>query len=244
MPLPFTTTPIQLLHEGTGFYQSHISLWGVGGILAVLVVYIIITVIVLIGTLLFGRRWQCSTICLFNGFAAEIFNKATPLIGKRKKLRDNKKKMFMTLRWIFFVIAVFFTIWWILFLFGIKVPGDFSYISQIEIYKYLIFDLLMMMFFWIAFLGRGYCYYCPLGTFLSSISKIAGQKIKTDNSQCIQCGKCDEVCMMNIDIKDMAKNKVPVVDLSCVGCGHCIDECPTKTLSYYTKFIDKLSRRT
>ncbi|MDZ7837343.1 MAG: hypothetical protein U5N58_05000 [Actinomycetota bacterium] len=56
-------------------------------------------------------------------------------------------------------------------------------ISKIEVYKYLGAELLMMMFFWVAFIARGYCYYCPLGTVLALLAKISGQKIKTDNSK-------------------------------------------------------------
>ncbi|MDZ7837344.1 MAG: 4Fe-4S binding protein [Actinomycetota bacterium] len=36
----------------------------------------------------------------------------------------------------------------------------------------------------------------------------------------------------------MAKTGKAVRNLRCVGCGHCIDSCPTKTLSYSTRFLD------
>jgi polyferredoxin len=101
----------------------------------------------------------------------------------------------------------------------------------------------MAMFFWIVFTGRGYCYYCPLGTVLGLISKIAGQKITTNNSKCIQCGKCSETCPMSIDIKSAAFYGKDVVDIRCVGCGHCVDACPTKTLSYTTKVLSILKKR-
>ncbi|MBE6067196.1 MAG: hypothetical protein E7211_05755 [Clostridium lundense] len=68
------------------------------------------------------------------------------------------------------------------------------------------------MFFWVAFIGRGYCYYCPLGTVLGIIGKAAGQKITTDNAKCAQCSKCNSAC-------------------------------PTKTLSYSTKYLDRKQRK-
>ncbi|MFL0267376.1 hypothetical protein [Candidatus Clostridium radicumherbarum] len=68
MPLPWTTTPIQLLFSKAPFYMSRFSIWGADGISAALIFYLCYSIIVLAGTLLFGRRWQCSTICLFNGF--------------------------------------------------------------------------------------------------------------------------------------------------------------------------------
>ena len=240
LPLPWSTTPLQLMYNKTAFYESHIGVWGLGGIAAILIVFLIISIVVFVGTVIFGRRWQCSTICLFNGFASEVFSPVTPLLGKSKKLSASKLKVLTFFKWLFFALGLLFTIWWILFLSGVDVPGNFKVMEQIELYKYLCADLLVMMFFWVVFTGRGYCYYCPLGTFLSLISRLAGQKISTDKSECIKCGKCNKACPMAIDIKTKAQDKKDVKELRCVGCGHCIDACPTKTLSYETKIIKRL----
>jgi len=237
MPLPWTTTPLQFLYPESSLYLSQYPIWGAAGISAALIFYICASIVVVVGTLLFGRRWQCSTLCLFNGFASEVFAPAFPLIGKKKKMTKGALKAFTVLRWAFLSLSLFFTIWWILFLLGVKVFGKFQLISQVETYKYLSAELLMMMFFWVAFMGRGYCYYCPLGTVLSLMSKLVGQKIITNQSECIQCNRCNITCPMSIDIKSMAQIGKAVTDLRCVGCGHCVDNCPTKTLGYSTKFL-------
>ncbi len=238
MPLPWTTTPLQLLNSQSAFYQSRLPLWGVNGISAAIVFYICISIIVVLGTLLFGRRWQCSTLCLFNGFASEVFAPAIPLVGKEKKMSLKTQKTFYILRWVFLAMALFFTLWWVFFLSGHPLAGDAHVISKIENYKYLSAELLTAMFFWVAFIGRGYCYYCPLGTVLGLLGKLAGQKVTTDNTNCIQCGQCNKTCPMSINIKSKAQNGESVTDLRCVGCGHCVDACPTMTLSYSTKFLD------
>ena len=238
MPLPWTTTPLQLLYPDSSIYVSRYPVWGVAGISAALIFYVCVSVIIVGGTLLFGRQWQCSTLCLFNGFASEVFAPIFPLIGKVKKMTKGALKAFIVLRWAFLSLSLFFTIWWILYLSGVGVSGNFQIISQIENYKYLSAELLMMMFFWVAFIGRGYCYYCPLGTVLSLLSKLAGQKIITDKSECIKCNRCNIACPMTIDIKSMAQIGQVVTDSRCVGCGHCVDSCPTKTLGYSTKFLD------
>ena len=238
MPLPWTTTPIQFLYPKSSIYLSRFPVWGTAGITAALVFYLCVTIIVLVGTLLMGRRWQCSTLCLFNGFASEIFAPAFPLLGKAKKASRGTLKLFQIFRWVFLILALFFSLWWLFFLSGIPVFGNFRIISQLETIKYLSAELLLAMFFWIAWIGRGYCYYCPLGTVLALLSRWAGQKIITNRSRCIQCKRCDEVCPMTIDISSMAKQGVPVNDLRCVGCGHCIDACPAQTLGYSTYFLD------
>lgn len=237
MPLPWTTTPLQMLYSNSLFYISRFSVWGVAGMSAALIFYVCVCIVVIVGTLMFGRRWQCSTLCLFNGFASEVFAPAIPLIGKNKNVKPLGIKVFSIIRWLFLLIALFFTVWWILFLSGTPVFGNYQIISKAENYKYLSAELLMAMFFWVAFIGRGYCYYCPLGTVLSLLGRVAGQQISTDNTNCIQCGKCNVACPMTIDIKSSAKTGDAVKNLRCVGCGHCVDVCPTKTLSYSTKFL-------
>ncbi|MEA4825014.1 MAG: 4Fe-4S dicluster domain-containing protein [Clostridium sp.] len=242
MPLPWTTTPLQLLSSQSSFYASRFQVWGAAGITAALIFYVCISVIVILGTLLFGRRWQCSTLCLFNGFAAEVFGPAIPLVGKEKEVNKRKLKIFSVLRWAFLAIAIFFTLWWVLFLSGVPLGGSLQVIGKIENYKYLTTELLMAIFFWIAFIGRGYCHYCPLGTLLGFLGKAAGQKITTNNTKCIQCNECNKACPMSIDIKGKAKDGKEVSELRCVGCGHCVDTCPTRTLAYSTKFIDRISK--
>ncbi len=101
----------------------------------------------------------------------------------------------------------------------------------------------MAMFFWIAFIGRGYCYYCPLGTVLSGLARLGGQRIDTTLTKCIGCGKCTKICPMSIDVKGAAEAKVPLKSYRCVGCGRCIDVCPTKTLCYTTDFLNYVSRK-
>ncbi|HPD89076.1 MAG TPA: 4Fe-4S dicluster domain-containing protein [Oscillospiraceae bacterium] len=243
MPLPWTTTPLQLLVEDSSFYASRFPLWGATGITASLIFYLLYSCIVLIGTVFFGRRWQCSTICLFNGFASEVFAPAFPLIGKKKRVQPKTLRILTIIKWIFFSLALFFTVYWVLLLFGVPVFGDYNLISKLEIYKYLCAELLMMMSFWIVFIGRGYCYYCPLGTLLGLIGKLVGQKIITNHTKCISCNQCNLACPMTIDIKSKALNGQPVTSLRCVGCGHCVDACTTETLSYTTIFLNRLSKK-
>lgn len=243
MPIPWGTVPLQLFDSNSTFYLSSLSLWGLTGITTALIFYICISAIIFLGTLLFGRRWQCSTLCLFNGFAAEVFSPVFPLVGTHKKAKTTTLEVFSIVRWLFLAIALFFTFYWVFLLLGLPVAGNPNVISKLEGYKYLITELLMTMFFWIVFIGRGYCFYCPLGTMLGFLGKVAGQKIITDNTECLQCNQCNSVCPMSIDIMRMAQNGQAVTALRCVGCGHCVDACSSNTLSYRTKFLDMIARK-
>ena len=242
MPLPWTTTPLQLLSKQSGFFVSRFPIWGAAGVSAALVFYVLFSTVVFFGTIVLGRRWQCSTLCLFNGFAAEVFAPVFPLIGKKKWVRPGSVRILMVIKYFMLAVALFFTTYWVLLVLGVPVAGDAARIGQLENYKYLSAELLMMMFFWMVFTGRGYCFYCPLGTVVGFISKLAGQKITTNRTKCIQCNQCNLICPMAIDIKSMAEKGEPVTSIRCVGCGHCVDVCPTETLAYTTAFLSATHR--
>jgi polyferredoxin len=241
MPLPWTTIPLQLMDPTTAFYLKYLPIFGLTGISMALLFYLFVTIVVLVGTLLLGRRWQCATLCLFNGFASEVFDPVMPLLGARKKVKARGLKWFAILRWLFLAIALGFTTYWVLYLLGLPLSNG-EIVSKIETYKYLSAELLMAMFFWVAFSGRGYCYYCPLGTVVGLLGKLVGQQITTNQSNCIQCGRCNAACPMSIDLKTSAATGRPVAELRCVGCGHCVDSCPTETLAYSTRFLELLKK--
>jgi polyferredoxin len=145
-------------------------------------------------------------------------------------------------RWGLLSVALCFTLVWAGALAGITPASAREAFGKVETYVYLSGELLMAMFFWVAFLGRGYCYYCPLGTVLSGIARLSDQRIDTLRTRCVSCGRCTESCPMTIDVKACAVQGLPVRHSRCVGCGRCVDACPTRTHTYTTRFLD-LARR-
>ena len=79
-------------------------------------------------------------------------------------------------RWVFLGIALFFIVYWAMYLLEITITPSIDVITKIESFKSVVGGLLRSLFFCIAFIGRGYCYFCPLGTVLSGFARIAGQK--------------------------------------------------------------------
>ena len=237
MPLPWSTTALQLATDQSVFYQSHLPLWGAAGISAILVFYGVYSAIVYGGTILLGRRWQCSTLCLFNGFISESFSPAFPVLGKKRALSGRKRTVFAFAKWTMLSVSVLITSFWLYAVFFEVNRRAASLIGTIEIAKYLSLELLVAMLLWLVFSGRGYCYYCPMGTVLGWISRLAGQKIRTDRTQCVNCRKCDTVCPMGIEISVSAMDGKDVTDSRCVGCRHCVDSCRVGTLEYTTRFL-------
>ncbi len=245
MPAPWTTTAWQLMDPSAPFTLSRFPLWGAAGISALLIFFLAINLFVFVGTLLAGRRLQCSMVCLFNGFAAEIFAPVMPLSGASPQVRGRLRKALSVLKYIMLAVALFYTLYWALRAAGINIlpQKTGALIAALETWKYLLMELLMAMFFWVAVGGRAYCHYCPLGTVLGYLSIPAGQRIRSDLKDCIACGKCDKACPMGISIRERAQEGKAIIDVNCVGCGRCVDVCPVQTLEYSTHFYALLQKK-
>lgn len=77
------------------------------------------------------------------------------------------------------------------------------------------------------FIERPWCkYVCPYGAFLGIFNTFRIFKIKRNENTCINCGKCDSACPMNIDVSKTRN----VTDHQCISCMKCTSEaeCPVK----------------
>jgi ferredoxin len=59
-------------------------------------------------------------------------------------------------------------------------------------------------------------------------------RIKAKKEECIDCGKCDQVCDMGIPIARMVREKGEIRTIECMGCGRCVAVCPKQVLSFYS----------
>ncbi len=77
--------------------------------------------------------------------------------------------------------------------------------------------------------GRLYCNaICPVGTFLSFVSRFSLLKINIDTEKCIKCDKCTKNCKA-----ECINGKEHIVDYSrCVVCGNCMSSCPKDAIRY------------
>jgi hypothetical protein len=70
---------------------------------------------------------------------------------------------------------------------------------------------------------RFFCkYLCPAGALLGLLSRVSFLKIKRDAATCIDCGRCDKACMMNVEV---ATADV-VTSSECISCNECVNACP------------------
>ena len=72
------------------------------------------------------------------------------------------------------------------------------------------------------FVDRPYCrYLCKFGAMagLFSIFRVFG--IQRNVNACVNCGKCDEACMMGVEVS----RANTVRDPNCINCGKCLSAC-------------------
>jgi polyferredoxin len=248
-PFPWSTLPLQLLSIGSYLGNSFEDPYGMNGVTIVLYIYFGYQVVLFTGTLLLGRRWHCSMICLINGCHAESMGIALPLTPHNKK-RPHSKQIKPSLREVLLSIQLFLfssnmalIFFWSFFAHYLVSFVSLRLLIIVEILKYLSLELFFFMFLWIFVGGRGYCYYCPVGFLLGVIGRGIGQKIETNLTHCTNCNACNDACKMSVDVLASVKNNKPVETIHCTGCGLCIDSCHAQNLKYTTRFMDWLRRR-
>ena len=77
--------------------------------------------------------------------------------------------------------------------------------------------------------NRAFCkYICPITVFLKPMSYYSLLRIRCDESKCIHCGKCLEVCPMDVEVNKDARNRKNATE--CILCQKCKKVCPVKAL--------------
>ena len=77
--------------------------------------------------------------------------------------------------------------------------------------------------------NRAFCkYICPITVFLKPMSYFSVLRIRCDENKCIHCGKCMEVCPMNVEVNNDSRKRQNATE--CILCNRCKKECPVKAL--------------
>jgi ferredoxin-type protein NapH len=166
------------------------------------------------GPLLFGRGW-CGYAC----WTAMVLD----LLPFKEPQRP--KKGIGWLRYVVFVGSFLF----VGALFALKIEDT----GQIMFWSFVVGNIAYYATgIGLAFAlhdNRAFCkYVCPITVFLRPMSSRSLLHIKCDTGACIQCGRCQKVCPMNIDPANVLLDRQNRSD--CILCLKCIEECPKKAL--------------
>lgn len=162
------------------------------------------------GPLIFGRGW-CGYAC----WTAMILD-LLPY-----KVPQQPRKKWGWVRYIMFVLSLVFVS--ALFLAQVK------NMERIMFWTFLIGNgLYYIVGILLAFAlkdNRAFCkYICPITVFLKPMSYFSLMRVKCDESKCISCGKCKQVCPMNVDVTDPSRKRANGTE--CILCYECARVCP------------------
>jgi polyferredoxin len=96
----------------------------------------------------------------------------------------------------------------------------------VESFFWLKLGLLALFLAWMVVTRRPFCrWICPLGALWAPLNRRSTLQMAVDQEACRHCGRCREVCPVDISIPDD-----PNVG-ACVRCMRCVGECPESCIT-------------
>jgi len=213
-----------------GFFMLLLS-----GVFAAATMHYVVAKIV--GPLFFGRAW-CSYAC----WTSMILD-----LLPYKKPENKRIRHLGIIRYIYFFLSLSLVlfIWFIL-----KDPVKPQ--STMELYwliggNILFYGLGITLAFGLKD-NRAFCkYICPIPVFQKVTSGFSLLKIKIDSDKCIDCGKCENVCPMDVKLLEYKNNNQRILSTECILCSTCANECPknaiTSTIDFDAGIKDRINYR-
>jgi polyferredoxin len=79
---------------------------------------------------------------------------------------------------------------------------------------------------------RAFCkILCPVSLVMKLPTRISLIKIRPSKNKCIECGKCNKICPMDVDVKNYILNGQKILSSECILCGECRKNCPVHAIA-------------
>jgi polyferredoxin len=187
-----------------------------------------LSLVLFFASLLFGNFF-CGWLCVF-GTMQDFVSRISSVFIKRKfKMPYRVQRWLQLSRYVLFLVLAIAI--------GREAGGLAfnSYRTAIGVVSGRELEVAAISFFSVflvisVFFDRPFCsYVCSEGVHFGIASFTRIFSIKRNSASCVQCGKCDRACPMNIRVSSVNH----VRSAQCVNCFKCISECPSKkTLGY------------
>lgn len=175
----------------------------------------------IIGPLIFGRAW-CSYAC-WTTMVLDLLPFKVPQSGRVRYAG--------IIRYVYFFLSLGLVlfVWYIL-----KNPPASQ--SLEEMYWFIggniLFYITGIILAYRLRDNRAFCkYVCPIPVLQKITSRFSLLKIKIDSELCIDCGRCEKICPMNVKLLDYKNRNKRVLATECIWCSACTYECPKGAIS-------------
>ena len=182
----------------------------------------VIKILIILTTLL-GGVFYCGWTCSF-GFIQDVAAKLGRRLGiKRRQIPQGIHKIAVYMRYILAVITMVITTDFVLSVLQLESRGAFLGLISGRIPS--VAALIIIGFFILLSVkyDRVYCkYICPEGARYGVMSLVRPFTLQRNEDVCVNCGKCDQACLMQIQVSNAGKLRSP----QCVNCFECMSACP------------------
>ncbi len=200
------------------------------------------TTTVFIMWLLLGGRTFCSWVCPYH-LVAEWAESAHLWLVKKKVIKNHT--FHRKTRSVFYVIFALLAL-----LTGYTVFETISptgILSRALIYGpgLALFWVAALLLFEVFYSRRAWCrYVCPIGVTYAVVGTLSPIRVSFNAESCHHEGDCRKVCevphVLDLTIRGTAYDVNQDISSDCTRCGMCIDLCPTDSLNFKIRGMDKL----
>ena len=179
------------------------------------------------GTVLFGRGW-CGNAC----WTAMVLDF---LPWKRNKKGRYRKWGLLRYAHFIIVVGIIIFVWFTIY-------DKNSLLSRYTEFTWLITGNIIYYAIGIILAAilkdnRAYCkYVCPIPVFMKIGSRFSILKMSISPEKCTDCGLCEKACLMDIKLLEYKNEGKRILSTECILCNTCSNVCPTKAISFTTKF--------
>ena len=199
-----------------------------------------VTVLLLWGLL--GGRAFCSWVCPYH-LVAEWAEMLHVRLAKQNRVSDHAiHRGARVVFWVLFALlalvtghALFLTL------------NPIGVLSRALVYgpSLALVWVALLLVFEVVYSRRAWCrYVCPIGLTYGVLGVFAPVRMRYHLEACAHEGECRKVCevphVLDLTIKGRASKAHVDVGPDCTRCGLCVDICPTNSLTYEVKGLDRI----
>lgn len=199
-----------------------------------------VTVFLLWG--LVGGRAFCSWVCPYH-LVAEFAEMLHVRLAEKGLVQDHAiHRGVRVVFWLFFTLLAFVT-GHALFL----TLNPIGVLSRALVYgpSLALLWVVLLLVFEVVYSRRAWCrYVCPIGLTYGVLGAATPVRIQYHLEACAHEGECRKICevphVLDLTIKNRAEAAQMDVGPDCTRCGMCVDICPTQSLRFNVKGLDKI----